>query len=297
MNELKTMFILILIFMLLTQCMENNKMIDIQGHRGCRGLLPENSIPAFKKAIDLGVNTLELDVCISKDKKVVVSHEPWFNYEFSTSPTGEPITKENQRSFNLYEMNYDEIRKYDVGQKKNPRFAQQQTSPTYKPTLESTVDEVSAYLRMQNKDSVRYNIEIKRSPKADNVFHPPGEEFVDLVVGVVNRKGIAGLSTLQSFDVEVLQLLAARKTGYKIALLTESSENYKEKFESLGFVPDILSPFFGMVDRDLIRFARRNRMKVVPWTVNEKEDMERILLLGVDGIISDYPDRVLEAIK
>ena len=96
--------------------------LDIQGHRGCRGLYPENSIPAFKKALDLGVTTLELDVVISKDKKVVVSHEPFMNHHIVLDPRGNEIAANDERSYNLFEMTYDSIKQYDCGTKGHQDF-------------------------------------------------------------------------------------------------------------------------------------------------------------------------------
>src|SRR6188474_3759231 len=99
---------------------------DIQGHRGCRGLMPENTIPAMIKALDLGVTTLEMDVVISKDNKVVVSHEPWFESEITTKPDGSFIKPGEAMQYNIFQMSYDEVLKYDVGMKTHPRFPQQQ---------------------------------------------------------------------------------------------------------------------------------------------------------------------------
>ncbi|HYK44667.1 MAG TPA: glycerophosphodiester phosphodiesterase family protein, partial [Parafilimonas sp.] len=97
-------------------------LFDKEGHRGCRGLMPENTIPAFLKAIDLGVTTLEMDAVITKDGQVLISHEPFFNHEITTKPNGDTLRESEDRSFNIYQMNYDEVKTYDVGLKVNPRF-------------------------------------------------------------------------------------------------------------------------------------------------------------------------------
>ena len=102
------------------------KSIDYQGHRGCRGLLPENTIPAFKKALDLGVKTLEMDVVITKDKQVILSHEPWFSHEIALDPEGNPIQLETETSHRIYQMTFEETQNYDVGSKDHPRFPEQE---------------------------------------------------------------------------------------------------------------------------------------------------------------------------
>ncbi len=109
---------------------------DKQGHRGCRGLMPENTIPAMLKAIDLGVTTLEMDVVITKDKKVILSHEPFFGNEITTRPDGSYIKFTEEQHYNIYQMNYDEVIKYDVGMKPHPRFPQQQKNESGKTIIE-----------------------------------------------------------------------------------------------------------------------------------------------------------------
>ncbi|MCA1763739.1 MAG: hypothetical protein LC664_12225 [Flavobacteriales bacterium] len=109
--------------------------IDFQGHRGCRGLYPENTLRGFMHALDLGVTTLEMDVVITKDKKVILSHEPWFSHLISTDSTGRPIDEENERNHAIYQMTFAETQKYDVGQKEHPWFPEQKPIPAQKPLL------------------------------------------------------------------------------------------------------------------------------------------------------------------
>ncbi len=131
---------------------------DLQGHRGCRGLMPENTIPAMLKAIDLGVNTLEMDVCITKDSQVIVSHEPFFNHEITTKPDGSFVTEAEEKGLNLYRMDYAEIIRYDVGLKPHPRFTQQQKIAAVKPRLVDLIDAVDAYCTSKKIKPVRFNI-------------------------------------------------------------------------------------------------------------------------------------------
>jgi glycerophosphoryl diester phosphodiesterase len=118
---------------------------DKQGHRGCRGLMPENTIPAMLKATALGVTTLETDVVITRDKQVVLSHEPFFNHEISTKPDGAPVTEQEERSLNIYQMDYSQVRQFDVGLRPHPRFAQQQKLAAFKPLLAEMIDSVENY--------------------------------------------------------------------------------------------------------------------------------------------------------
>ena len=177
----------------------------IQGHRGCRGLLPENTLPAFIKAIELGVTTVEMDVAITKDKLVVVSHEPWMNHEICLDKNGNEINRADEMRYNIYQMNYDEVKQFDCGSKTHPRFLYQQKIKTYKPLLSEVIDAVENY-STQHDRKINYNIEIKSLPEGDSLFHPVPETFCKLVVDVINQKKITRFN-LQSFDLRILKHL------------------------------------------------------------------------------------------
>ncbi len=265
---------------------------DIQGHRGARGLMPENTIPAFLKALELGVNTLELDVAVSKDKQVVVSHEPWFSHEICLKQDGTPITEEEEKSFNLFQMNYNEIYRYDCGSKPHPRFPEQQKIQVHKPLLSEVIEAAEAYVQQHKLAPVHYNIEIKSSPEGDGLYHPTPELFTDLVMQVVQTKGIFARTNLQSFDVRPLQVAHTKYPNMVLALLVENEDGYKENIARLGFTPPIYSPYYKLVDQALMDWARKEDIKVIPWTVNDPGDAKKLIELGVDGIITDYPDRI-----
>src|SRR6185436_12863608 len=112
---------------------------DKQGHRGCRGLFPENTIPAMKNALDLGVTTLEMDAVITKDKQVVLSHEPWFGEEITTKPDGTYMGNREERKFNIYWMTYEDVKTFDVGMKPHPRFPRQKKMKVVKPLLTDVI--------------------------------------------------------------------------------------------------------------------------------------------------------------
>src|SRR5215213_3034745 len=131
--------------------------IDTQGHRGCRGLMPENTIPAMIAALNMGVTTLEMDAVITRDKKVILSHEPFFNHEITTKPDGGFIEEREEKSFNIYQMTYDEVKRYDVGMKQHPRFPRQQKMKAVKPLLSDLVDTVSQYMMASRRPHPYYN--------------------------------------------------------------------------------------------------------------------------------------------
>lgn len=265
---------------------------DKQGHRGCRGLMPENTIPAMLKAIDLGVTTLEMDVVITKDKKVILSHEAFFGNEITTRPDGSYIKFTEEQHYNIYQMNYDEVIKYDVGMKPHPRFPQQQKTKAVKPLLSDLIKDVEEYLVKKNTAKVFYNIETKTMPDGDNLFHPQPAEFVDLLMKVVDEKGIRNRVIIQSFDFRTLQYLHKHYPDVRTAMLIEDTDkiSFEEQLLKIGFVATIYSPNYALVNEELLKKCREKKMKLIPWTVNDKTIIEKLIKLGVDGIITDYPD-------
>jgi glycerophosphoryl diester phosphodiesterase len=272
-------------------------MLDVQGHRGARGLMPENTIPAFIKALEIGASTLELDAVISRDKQVVVSHEPFLSHIICYSPEGLPITEEEEKDYNLYEMTYEEISQCDCGSRVHPRFAEQQKLAVGKPLLSEVIEAAETYVAEQDAASVYYNIETKSRPSGDNIFHPEPAGFVDLIMEVVREKGIEERVILQSFDIRTLQYAHEAYPGLKLALLIENVKSARANVSELGFVPDIYSPYYRLLNKKTMKYAREEGMKVIPWTVNKPRAIKKMIRMGVDGIISDYPDRVMDAVK
>lgn len=270
--------------------------LDIQGHRGCRGLLPENTIPAFIKAIDLGVNTLEMDVVITKDKKVVVSHEAFLNHEICKNAKGKDIKESEEKSYNIYKMNYAELMQCDCGTKVHPRFKEQQKIKTYKPLLEEVIDTVEKYIALKKLKPVKYNIEIKSELETDNEFHPVPSVYTDMVYQLVKDKKNLDRVILQSFDIRVLQYIHKQNYPVKLAFLVENLKGFDKNMELLGFVPDIYSPYYKFVNDSLVNACHAKNMQLIPWTVNDKTDIEHMLKLKADGIISDYPDRAISIV-
>lgn len=270
--------------------------IDKQGHRGCRGLMPENTIPGFLKAIDLGVNTLEMDVVFTQDKQAIVSHEPFFNHEITSLPNGEFVLEANEKELNIYKMDYAEILKYDVGQKPHPRFPQQLKLPAHKPLLADVIETVEEYAKTNTKKPLFYNIETKTTPQTDDVFHPKTQQFVDLLMAIIFEKKIEKRVIIQSFDLRTLQYLHQIHPKIKTALLIENFDKraFSEQIADLGFLPSIYSPAYELVTQELVETCKMKRVKIIPWTVNDIETINRLRKMGVDGIITDYPNLFFE---
>jgi glycerophosphoryl diester phosphodiesterase len=265
---------------------------DKQGHRGCRGLMPENTWPAMKMALDLGVTTLEMDVVITKDKKVVLSHEPWFGHEITTKPDGDYMRDREERKFNINWMTYEDVKTFDVGMKPHPRFPGQQKMKVVKPLLTEVIDSVKQYMITRRRPFPYYNIETKTTPEFDGVFHPKPEEFVEVLMAVIKEKGIEEQVIIQSFDFRTLQYLHEKYPSIKTAMLIEDFDKRSmgDQVKALGFNPTIYSPAYVLVDEKLIRNCHKQGIKIIPWTVNTKEEIDKLKKMGVDGIITDYPD-------
>jgi glycerophosphoryl diester phosphodiesterase len=264
--------------------------LDIQGHRGCRGLMPENTIPAMHKALDLGVTTLEMDIAISQDKQVLLSHDPFMNASFVYRPDGQPIAKADEQALRLYQMPYAEIRRYDVGSHGNPKFPRQQKRLTYKPLLAEVIDSAEAYARRKKRPAPFYNIETKTTPEGDGINHPAPEEFVRLLLAVVNNKGIQSRVIIQSFDSRTLEIVRRTQPALRTALLVDNPEGLEKNLARLSFVPTIYSPAHKLVTAEMVEACHQRGMRVIPWTVNNGAEARRLVQQQVDGIITDYPD-------
>lgn len=264
--------------------------LDKQGHRGCRGLMPENTVAAMIKGLELGVNTLELDVVISEDKKVVVSHDTYMSAEISRKPDGSDVMAEEAKQIILFKMPYATIRQYDVGLRPLANFPEQKKMKAHKPLLEELLDSVDTYARKHKLPLPSYNIEIKCSPASDNIGHPEPKEFVELVMAVCNKMKLGKRYNIQSFDARPLQIIHEKYPKVRLAYLTGNTKTLAENLATLGFTPDIYSPHYKGVTAEVVSACHQQKMKIIPWTVNTKEEISQLVKLGVDGIITDYPN-------
>jgi glycerophosphoryl diester phosphodiesterase len=287
--------------------------IDLQGHRGARGLLPENTLPAFARALTLGVTTLELDTAVTKDGVVVVSHDPTLNPDITRGPDGQWLTRND---IAIHGLNFAQLQQYDVGRIRPftayaLRFsAQQAVDGARLPRLA----DVFALARRAGNNTVQFNIETKISPELPQHTLPPAE-FARALIALVRAEKLESRVTIQSFDWRTLQLVQQEAPQIATVYLT-AQQSWLDNISArdttspwtagfhvsrhAGSVPRMIkaaggavwSPYFGDVTREAVREAQQAGLKVVVWTVNEARDIRRMIDFGVDGIISDYPDRL-----
>lgn len=264
-----------------------------EAHRGGRGLMPENTIMAMKSAVDLGVTTLEMDTHISKDGQVFLSHDHYVNPSFTLDQNGREIPELQNEKYPFYQMDYDLIKKYDVGLKINSKFPDQKKLKTYMPLLSELIDSVQNHINLNEKKQVFYNIETKSSAEGDNILHPDPERFVDLLVEVLENKKIIPFVVIQSFDVRTLQIVHKKYPHIKTSFLIENKKSLEENLELLGFKPFIISPNYKLINPEYLKKCHDQGMKVIVWTVNTKSEINKLKAMGIDGIISDYPNLLM----
>lgn len=259
-------------------------------HRGGAGLLPENSIPAFLNALDSNATVLELDVVITKDNQVIVSHEPYISSDYCLYANGDEISKSNEKNLNIYEMNFEEVQKFDCGSKGKNDKEPLQRVPTNKPLLSEVIKEVERHVKNFTQYEVDYLIEIKSTEKGDDINHPEPGQFSDLVYEVIDAYLPLSRVVIQSFDFRVLKYWHETYPEVRLSALVASIRSDDAVLKSLGFVPYGYSPYFKLIRRRTIRNLHKKGIKVIPWTINDEKDMDKMMNWGVDGIITDYPD-------
>jgi glycerophosphoryl diester phosphodiesterase len=287
---------------------------DAQGHRGARGLAPENTLPAFERALQIGVHTLELDVGVTADGVVVVAHDPYLNPNFTRDAAGQWLA--GTRGPLLKSLTLAQLQAYDVGRIKPDTSyartfgAQQPVDGTRIPTLAQVFELVKA----RGAGHVRFNIETKLNPTREDDTVTP-EAMTEALLKVIREAGMASRVTVQSFDWRSLQLVQKREPSIPTVYLTIQTANNDNvrggewtaglKIAEHGSVPRMVkaaggavwSPNQGALTEALVKEAQSLGLKVVPWTVNEPADMERLIGWGVDGLISDYPDRLRDVLQ
>lgn len=263
-----------------------------EGHRGARGLYPENSIGAMKLAIDLPkVTTLEMDCHITRDKKVVVYHDDSLNPKFVTYKDGQELKDKDIKGI-IYSYTWKELKAFDLGLKGNVDFPEQKKVSTPISLLSDLIDQSEAYAKDKRQSPMFYNIETKSRDGKDHEWHPAPQEFSDLILEVVIEKGIAPRTVIQSFDKRTIQYINKHYPQIKTSYLIDSknTKSIKELVADLGFTPFIISPHYKIVNADFVKQAHDLGIKVIPWTVNKKDEIAALEALKVDGIISDYPN-------
>jgi glycerophosphoryl diester phosphodiesterase len=273
--------------------MNSDTIFDWQGHRGSRGLMPENTIPAFLKALEFpAIQTLELDLAVSKDGQLIISHEPWFNPNICLNPKGDSLSNNLEERVLIFQLTTLEIQTYDCGSLTPVEFPEQQPIAVFKPTLQEVIEAVRTYCEANNRALPNFNMEIKSRVDWDEIYTPPIEEFVDLVVKSLDRLNIRKETNIQSFDVRPLQIIHELDASIPLSYLVHEKKSLTQHIEDLGFTPRIISPYYQILEETFIAEAKDAGMKIIPWTVNETVDMELIKNMGVDGMITDYPNKI-----
>ncbi len=286
---------------------------DLQGHRGARGLLPENTLAAFEHALRLGVSTLELDIAITADAIPVVSHDPALNPAVTRDASGQWLKGKGPliKSLTLAQLQAYDVGRIDPSSEYGRSFATQQPSDGQRiPTLAS----VFALVKSLGADKVRFDIETKIFPdRPDDTLAVA--EFVQTLLPVIRQAGMTGRVMIQSFDWRSLQLIQKLEPAIETVYLTmefAKANNVRDSAWTAGMQwrdhaspahmvkasgGTTWSPNFNHIDASKVKAAQQLGLKVIPWTVNEPADMDRLIGWGVDGLISDYPDRLRAAVQ
>jgi len=289
---------------------------DLEGHRGTRGLAPENTLAAFRRALAIGVTTLETDLAVTRDGVLVLSHDPYLNPALTRDASGAWLT---QQGANIHALELTQLRRFDVG-RLNPAHAYARNWPQQVPAdgeRVPTFDELVALVRARST-TVRLNIETKITPTSGEEVPAP-DAFARLVIAALDRTGMAERTTVQSFDWRTLIAIKGLRPRQATACLTIESESMNTNLvdgtgaspwhaglraAEHGSVPrlaraagcEIWSMFWRNLTPELAAEAHALGLKLLPWTVNDPVDMARLIELGVDGLITDYPDRLRQVL-
>lgn len=264
--------------------------LDVQGHRGARGHLPENTLPSFSLAIEMGVNTLELDVAISRDGVVVVHHDRRLNPDVARGPDGRWV---GSPAPTIHSLNWEELQRYDVGRIR-PGSEYAKRFPHQRPIDGTGIPRLSQVFDLGKQTSVRFNIELKVLPSHPDETLAP-EPFAHAVIAEVRKHRMQERCTLQSFDWRAVKAVEREAPELATAYLTEAKDSNVANVRAAG--AKTWAPDYRAVTKGAVEAAHEAGMRVVVWTVNEPRDIARLVGFGVDGIISDYPDRVIEETK
>lgn len=247
---------------------------------------------SFKEAIRLGVHALELDIVVSGDNHIVVSHEPFMSQVTCIAPDGKEIFEDEDLKYNLYKMPYGEIKQFECGLKFHPKFPNQKLCSSYKPILEEMIQTCELFVQGNGYSLIDYIVEIKSKQSFYGKFQPTPEIYVELVLEAVEIFNLKDRLVLKSFDINILNEIKKQCPSQRISLLINRKESIPEKLKQLTFKPEILGPYFELLNEDIVSEYKIKGFQILPWTINEVSDMKRLISYGVDGIITDYPDRL-----
>lgn len=286
----KTILSLILISAVFSFAQESRPKIEVHGHRGCRGVRPENTMAAFREALDSGVDVIETDMNLTSDGVIVLSHDKYINPELCLGLDRKPL----KEKIPIISLTLEELKKYDCGSIKNPKFKEQipvpgENIPALYELFEMVIKSTQTYA-----SKVKFNLETKIVP-GEPKMSPTPEAFARAVVDIVKKYNMTDRVIIQSFDWRTLSEI--RKLEPKITLSQLTEGNYIEP-EALALTrADILSPWYKWIVPEYVATMHKAGKKVVPWTINDPEIWEIAIKAGVDGIITDYPAELIKYLK
>ena len=292
---MKKYLILSLLALAILAASDKKPLIDVQAHRGGAGLMPENTLSAMKNALDLDVNTLEFDLQLSKDGQVVVSHDNYFHPRYATRPDGTLIQEDDPKEY-LYTMPYDSIAKYDVGLRFVDRWPTQKKVAEVKPLASDLIDFAESYA----KKPVNYNIEIKSWPgEGEGTLWPEYHVFCDTCIPLLLSKNLDYRLVVQCFDTRALNYMHEKWPDLILSYLTEDYDggDIEQLLKNLTFTPQWWSPESSVVTKENVAWCHAHGIGVVPWTVDDPAEMKRLVECGVEAIISNYPDILIETVR
>lgn len=277
------------------QDVDLSQYVDVQAHRGGAGLFPENTIEAMKECLDMGVNTLELDLQLTADGQVVVSHDAYFHSRYAIRPDGTKVEKKEPKEY-LFTMPYDSIAKYDVGSRESTEWPGKACFPAVKPLAKDLFEFVEQYTKEKGYSPVRYNVEVKSSAKSgEGTNWANYDALADACCKLFHSLNLGDRLVVQCFDHRALNYMYEKYPEFKYSyLVSVNNGTFEEYMAKLNFVPTWLSPHHSITDAELVKKCHEMGMKIVPWTADKPEDIQRLIDLKVDAIISNYPDRLLK---
>jgi glycerophosphoryl diester phosphodiesterase len=268
--------------------------LEVQGHRGARWARPENTLPAFQYAVENGVDTLELDMHVTSDDQVVITHDPYLNPKLCRDRDGKAIGS----NILVRSLTLKELQTYDCGGLINPKFPQQTPVPkTPIPTLDALFTWMErSHLPQARK--VNFNIETKSEAEHPE-YTPAPEKFVELFLAVVKKHNLMSRIILQSFDYRTLTIARRLEPKLRLSVLIETRPGGPEALVKLMKDHDaqILSPDATWLTQADVKAVHAAGAQVIPWTVNEESEWKRLMQIGVDGIISDNPKALIDFLK
>ena len=260
--------------------------IHVQGHRGARAVVPENTMEGFQYALGLGVDVLELDLGVSKDRQVIIAHDPMVNTM---------LCDFDQKQVPLYTLTLAQIKGIDCGSKPNPQFPKQKKVVGARiPTLAELFQWIRKSSRHEAR-TVQFNIEIKTFPQ-DPHLTPAPKEFAQLVYDLIKQYDMIERTIVQSFDSRPLKAIKALDSRLRISFLCRwALPNLVAIAQELK--AEFISPNKDWVTKKQVEDLRAHGIKTIPWTANTEKDWARLVQMGVDGIITDDPAKLISYLQ